>query len=143
VLLTPNTIYNGSLMLVPGSHRYFVSCAGTTPQDHYKSSLRRQEHGLPDHESMEFLVEQGGIDMPVGPAGSVLFFDCNTMHGSNSNISPQPRSNVFFVFNAVSNAVVAPFSGMKPRPDYIAARDDFTPISPVSVEPSYSALQTA
>ena len=30
----------------------------------------------------------------TGKAGSVLFFDCNLMHGSSSNISPLPRRKV-------------------------------------------------
>jgi ectoine hydroxylase len=44
------------------------------------------------------------------------------MHGSSSNISPYPRSNVFLVFNSVENRLAEPFSGQKPRPDYIASR---------------------
>ncbi|HZG79475.1 MAG TPA: phytanoyl-CoA dioxygenase family protein, partial [Brevibacillus sp.] len=69
------------------------------------------------------LVEKHGIDTMTGPAGSVVLFDCNTMHGSNSNISPLPRSNVFMVYNSVENKLVAPFSGQQPRPDYIATRE--------------------
>jgi len=45
------------------------------------------------------------------------------MHGSNGNITPFPRSNVFFVFNAVSNRVGKPFGNQPPRPDYICTRD--------------------
>ncbi|MFQ5599830.1 MAG: ectoine hydroxylase, partial [Candidatus Krumholzibacteriia bacterium] len=57
----------------------------------------------------------------------VVFFDCNAMHGSNGNITPYPRSNVFFVYNSVENALVEPFGGLEPRPEYIASRD-FRPI---------------
>ncbi|KKB38323.1 ectoine hydroxylase [Bacillus thermotolerans] len=123
ITLTENTPYNGPLMLVPGSHKRFVSCVGETPEAHYESSLRKQEYGVPDRESLTELVEEGGIVAPTGPAGSVILFDCNIMHGSNSNISPSPRSNVFFVFNSVENKLVDPFSGQEPRPSYIAARD--------------------
>lgn len=128
VLLDDNLPYNGSLMLVPGSHKTFISCVGETPDDHYKQSLRRQEYGVPDHESLTQMVEQSRIDMPVGRKGSVLMFECNTMHGSNSNITPYPRRNVFMVYNSVTNRLVDPFSGKKPRPEYIATR------KPVKIE---------
>ncbi|MES8739290.1 phytanoyl-CoA dioxygenase family protein, partial [Cutibacterium acnes] len=32
ITLTDNTVYNGSLMVIPGSHKYFVSCVGETPE---------------------------------------------------------------------------------------------------------------
>ncbi|MFC4076835.1 ectoine hydroxylase [Salinithrix halophila] len=128
ILLTDNHSYNGPLMLIPGSHNYFVSCVGETPEDNYKSSLKKQELGVPDNESLTWLVEQGGISTATGPAGSLLLFECNTMHGSNGNITPLPRSNVFFVYNSVENALVEPFSGLKPRPDFIANRNPETPV---------------
>ncbi|MGG1599402.1 ectoine hydroxylase [Paenibacillus naphthalenovorans] len=122
IALEDNSYFNGPLMVVPGSHRTFVTCVGETPEDHYRSSLRRQEYGVPDQTSLTELVRQGGIEAPVGKAGSILLFDCNLMHGSSSNISPMPRSNVFLVYNSTENRIVDPFSGQKPRPDYIAAR---------------------
>lgn len=127
IALSDNYSFNGPLMVVPGSHRYFIPCVGETPENHYEQSLRKQECGVPDEESLTRLVEEGGIDVPTGPAGSLLLFDCNTMHGSNSNISPYPRSNVFMVYNSVENAIVEPFSAVKPRPEYIASRN-FKPI---------------
>lgn len=126
ITLTENTPYNGPLMLIPGSHKRFVACVGETPEAHYEKSLRKQEYGVPDQDSLTLLAEQGGIVAPTGPAGSVILFDCNIMHGSNSNITPQPRSNVFFVFNSVENKLVEPFSGQKPRPSFIASRDKET-----------------
>jgi ectoine hydroxylase len=72
--------------------------------------------------TMEWLVERYGLVQPKGPAGSVLLFDCNLMHGSNGNISPYPRSNAFFVYNSVENAPRWPFSGQKPRPWYLGER---------------------
>ena len=132
ILLTANTPYNGPLMLMPGSHRHYVACVGETPEEHYKQSLRAQEYGVPDHDSLTWLAGQGGIEAPTGPAGTVIVFDCNMMHGSASNITPYPRSNAFIVYNAVSNALEAPFGPAVPRPDFIAARGDVAPVSPVS-----------
>ena len=129
VLLTDNHEYNGPLMLMPGSHKTFVTTIGETPEDHYRQSLRRQEIGVPDDESLTRLYERGTIATPKGRAGSVVVFDCNTMHGSASNITPLPRSNAFFVFNAVSNRLEAPFGEMAPRPEFVAARADTTPIT--------------
>lgn len=137
VLLTDNDASNGPLMLIPGSHRQFVACVGETPEDNYRQSLRRQEIGVPDPVSLRLLAEQGGIRTVVAPAGSVVFFDCNVLHGSAGNISPWPRNNVFMVYNSVSNALVDPFHGLKPRPEHIAARGEPEALTPL--EPAHQA----
>lgn len=131
VLLTENTPHNGPLMLMPGSHRHYIACVGQTPDDHYKQSLKKQEYGVPDDASLEFLARSGGIAAPVGPAGTVILFDCNMMHGSASNITPLPRSNAFVVFNAISNRVEAPFGPERPRPEFIATREGVKVVEPV------------
>ena len=127
IALTENLDTNGPLMIMPGSHRTFVACPGETPADHYKKSLKKQEIGTPDPDSLAALAEKHGIEQFAGPAGSATMFDCNCMHGSNSNITPFSRSNVFAVFNSVENALVEPFAAPSPRPTFIAARD-FTPV---------------
>ncbi len=132
--LTPNYAVNGPLMLMPGSHRSYVACVGATPEDHYKQSLKKQEYGVPDQASLTELAERGGIEVPTGPAGTAVLFDCNTMHGSNSNISPYPRRNVFFVYNSVENQLQAPFCGLTPRPEHIATRSTVEPLDPLPGE---------
>ena len=122
VLLDDNHAYNGALMLLPGSHRHYVRCVGRTPDDHFKSSLRKQEYGVPDRGSLTWLWERCGVAMPTGPAGSVLMFESNTMHGSGSNITPMSRRNVFIVFNALENRLREPFGGTAPRPEFVATR---------------------
>ncbi|MCA6103968.1 ectoine hydroxylase [Bradyrhizobium sp. WSM 4400] len=124
VLLAENTPDNGPLMLMPGSHRVFLTCIGATPEDHYRTSLKKQEYGVPDRQSLTELAHRHGIVAPTGKAGTVVIFDCNTMHGSNGNITPFPRANAFFVYNAVSNRLQAPFGVKKPRPSFVAARSD-------------------
>jgi ectoine hydroxylase len=131
ILLAENTPHNGPLLLIPKSHRTYVSCVGETPDDHYRASLRRQEYGVPDQDSLAALVRENGIDAVTGKPGTVVIFDCNTIHGSNGNITPLPRANVFLVYNAVSNRLVAPFGGPAPRPEFLAART-VEPISPAS-----------
>lgn len=130
VLLAENTPNNGPLMLIPGSHRTFLTCVGETPEDHYRMSLKRQEYGVPDEDSLAELADRHGIVAPTGKPGAVVIFDCNAMHGSNGNITPFPRANAFLVYNAVSNRLVAPFGVDKPRPDFIAARAQAEPVVP-------------
>jgi ectoine hydroxylase len=134
VLLTDNNEFNGPLLLVPGSHMHYISCIGETPDDHYKASLKKQEVGVPDSMSLNFLIERRGIRAMKGAAGSVILFDCNTMHGSNSNISPYPRSNLFMVYNSVENRLANPRYGLTPRPDFIAARENVDALVPVETD---------
>jgi ectoine hydroxylase len=123
IALTDNTEHNGPLMVMPGSHTRFVACVGETPEDNYRSSLQQQEAGTPDEDSLSQLAAEFGIVAPKGLTGSVVFFDSNLMHGSNGNITPFARSNAFFVYNAVSNALQEPFAAAAPRPPHIAHRE--------------------
>jgi ectoine hydroxylase len=129
VLLAENTPHNGPLMLVPGSHRTFLTCVGETPEDHYRESLRKQEYGVPDDDNLAAMVHEHGIVAPTGKPGTVIVYDCNMMHGSNGNSTPLPRANAFIVYNAVSNRLVAPFGAPTPRPEFIATRT----IAPVRI----------
>jgi len=131
VFLTESHEFNGPLMLIPGSQETYIRCAGSTPENNYENSLRRQEYGVPTQEALEVLLEGKEIIAPKGPAGSVVFFDCNTMHGSNGNLSPTPRVNLFAVYNSVENAVVDPFCERLPRPEYLAERT-VEPIEPLA-----------
>lgn len=128
VLLTDNDALNGPLMLMPGSHRTFVACAGETPEDNHKTSLKRQEIGVPSQDSLTKMAQQFGVDYAAGRAGTVILFDCNTLHGSNGNITPFPRSNAFFVYNAWSNRVGAPYAAKAPRPAFLSSRDPQAPL---------------
>ncbi|MGO4615102.1 ectoine hydroxylase [Nocardia sp. 2YAB30] len=128
IALTDNYPINGSLMVMPGSHRTFVPCLGSTPAEHYRESLQEQEIGVPTTEDITSLAKQYGISQFTGRAGSALLFDSNLMHGSSNNITPFPRSNIFLVFNSVENTLVEPFAAPAPRPGYIGSRD-FTPLS--------------
>lgn len=123
VALTPNYVHNGSLMLIPGSHRTFVPTGGATPAGHYRTSLRQQEVGVPDPASLTTLVEHAGdIAVVTGAPGSAVVFDCNVMHGSTANMTPFPRTNLFVVYNSVENALQDPFAGTQARPPFVATR---------------------
>ncbi|WP_326691287.1 MULTISPECIES: ectoine hydroxylase [unclassified Streptomyces] len=127
IALTENYDTNGGLMIMPGSHKTFLGCAGETPKDNYKKSLQMQDAGIPSDESLTKFADAHGIKLFTGKAGSATWFDCNCMHGSGDNITPYPRSNVFIVFNSVENEAVEPFAAPVRRPEYIGARD-FTPV---------------
>ncbi|KEP67825.1 ectoine hydroxylase [Thioclava dalianensis] len=131
VLLTDNSALNGPLMLIPGSHKSFIGCHGETPDANHKTSLKQQEVGVPSRDVLERLASEAGIDAATGPAGTVIFFECNTLHASNGNVTPDPRSNAFFVYNAISNQPCAPFAAAKPRPEFLANRGAAQPLSPL------------
>ena len=122
VFLTESHEFNGPLMLIPGSHETFIRCAGSTPDKHYEQSLRKQQYGVPTQEALQLLLEDKEIAAPKGPAGSVVFFDCNIMHASAGNLSPMPRVNLFAVYNSVENGVGEPFCDQPSRPEYLAER---------------------
>lgn len=134
IALTDNTPFNGPLMLIPGSHKTFVPCVGRTPEDNYQSSLKKQELGVPNNRDLAAMADQHGIKAPTGPAGSLIIFECNTLHASNANMSPWPRSNLFFVYNSVENQLQAPFCGNKPRPDFLGNRNSTEALVPVTSE---------
>ncbi|MDO9524133.1 MAG: phytanoyl-CoA dioxygenase family protein, partial [Gemmobacter sp.] len=122
---------NGPLMLIPGSHKTFVACAGETPEKNHESSLKKQEVGVPSQDSLTKMAQTHGIDYAAGSAGTVILFDSNTLHGSNGNITPSARSNAFFVYNAWSNRVQAPFAAKAPRPAFLSELD---PKAPIKIE---------
>lgn len=135
VFLEPNLAANGCIMVMPGSHKDFVTCPGETPERNWETSLKAQQVlGTPSHEHLAYLSDKCGIVYAEGNPGDVLFFDCNLMHGSHNNISPLGRCNMFFVYNAVSNALGTPTGAPTPRPEHIATRDPewVRPIQPVS-----------
>ncbi len=136
IALCENNEFNGSLMLIPGSHLNFVPCIGATPDEHYRKSLVLQQIGTPPSEHLDRLIAQRALTMPTGPAGSVVVFDCNTLHASYENLSAQPRINAFFVYNACSNALQAPYAATHPRPTFVAAR----PSAQNACEPMTEAL---
>lgn len=131
IVMTDNNEFNGPLMLIPGSHKQFIPCVGRTPEDNYKESLKIQDLGVPDNSSLTQLMDKNGIEAPKGPAGSLIIFECNTLHGSNANMSCWPRSNLFFVYNSVHNTLTEPFCGNKPRPEFLANRKNWDPLKPV------------
>lgn len=131
ISMTDNYSFNGPLMIMPGSHKKYISCVGGTPDENYKSSLVMQGAGTPDKDTLTRFANEYGIDVLEGKAGGAVMFDSNCMHASNGNVTPFARSNVFIVFNSVENTLEEPYAAQVPRPEFIGSRD-FTPVSPSS-----------
>ncbi len=123
IFLTGNTPYNGPLFVIPGSHQYYVSCAGETPENHFRVSLKKQYYGSPDESALEQLLAGKQIKGCFGEPGDMLIFDGNIMHGSPDNISHIPRTNLFLAYNSCENPPQEPFCGMKRRPGFLANTD--------------------
>ncbi len=124
--LTDNYSFNGPLMIMPGSHKRYISCVGGTPEDNYRKSLIMQGAGTPDRQTLSDFADEYGIDVLEGAAGGAIMFDSNCMHASNGNVTPFSRSNIFIVYNSVENTCVEPFAAPKPRPEFVGSTD-FTP----------------
>lgn len=139
LMLTDNNEFNGPLMLIPGSHDYFVPAVAETPDQNWKDSLKAQRVGVPEEEDLAWLAERGGITAPKGPPGSLLLFECNTLHASNRNMSPWPRTNLFFVYNSINNGLGEPYCGQKPRPEFLATRSNVEPLD--MVDETFQPLQ--
>lgn len=124
VTLTENNPHNGPLMLVPGSHHWYLPTLGATPEHYWEQSLKQQTQGVPEAQDLRRMIEAGGIHPCQGGTGTLILFEGNTLHASGDNLSPWPRSNLFFVFNSVENRLQAPFAAREPRPEWIATRRD-------------------
>jgi ectoine hydroxylase len=108
--------FNGPLMFIPGSHKLGVLDAA------HDIATTSYPLWVINNDTIEKLVERGGIVAPKGPAGSMILFHGCLVHASTSNLSPWNRVSVYLSLCAVSNHI-----RRFKRPGYIAHRD-FTPI---------------
>lgn len=123
IMLTENNEFNRPLYVIPGSHKQYVSCSGSTDKKNYTSSLKMQQAGVPHTETMRKILHNRAIKSVQGMPGTVVFHECNLMHGSPDNISGMPRTILMIVYNSCDNALVKPFSYQSPRPKYLRNPD--------------------
>lgn len=129
ILLDRNTEANAALMIMPGTHRYFLQAEPYSQENSTKgeAALRLKTGPILGDHILPNLANKYGIRYCKGEPGDVVVFDCATLHGSHTNISPWPRQNVFFVYNAVSN-ILNPEGGYDDkalvRPEHIACRSE-------------------
>ncbi len=113
------TEFNGALMFIPRSHKAGVIEAGHDVQ------TTSYPLWTIDNDTIARLVDEGGLVSPKGPAGSIVMFHCNLVHGSPSNMSPFDRTIVYLSLCHVDNHI-----RQFKRPEWIAHRD-FAPIEPL------------
>ena len=123
IMLTENSEFNGPLYVIPGSHEVYVCCSGSTDQKNYTRSLKKQQAGVPHTETMKQILQNRTIKSIQGKPGTVVFHECNLMHGSPDNISGMPRTILMMVYNSCDNALLKPFSYQSPRPGYLRNPD--------------------
>lgn len=120
-----NTASNGALMVIPKSHKKYVSCPKPNAHSDASSNFADQKEGLPDKTAIDILSGSSNknIKMLECDEGDLVLFDCNLMHVSGANVSSVKRTNLFFVINSVDNMLEQPYIGVKPRPEEMGARE--------------------
>ncbi|WP_330333102.1 phytanoyl-CoA dioxygenase family protein [Streptomyces sp. NBC_00536] len=111
--------FNGPVIFLPGSHR-----SGLV-RDSRTAEARSAQHLDPDDialtpDQLSALVAERGMVSPKGPAGSLVFFSPEIVHGSAPNMSPFPRRLLITTYNDTANLPSWPG---EPRPDYVVCRD--------------------
>lgn len=123
IMLTENTEFNGPLYVIPGSHKVYVSCTGITQKKNHFQSLKMQKAGVPKPDTINQVLQNRDIKAIHGKPGTVVFHECNLIHGSPDNISGDPRALLMVVYNSNQNKLVKPFCGLSPRPHYLRNPD--------------------
>lgn len=124
------TEFNGPVCLVPGSHQdgmLSVSAQGgnDTSQPAWMSNLTVGLKYALSNQQVADQVNKRGMVAPKGPAGSLLLFHGNMVHGSGTNISPFARHVCLLTYCCVDNLPRRKGAGQ--RPDFLVARD-FAPL---------------
>jgi ectoine hydroxylase len=128
--------FNGPMIFLPGSQKegvIDVSAQETLPAGYQNdpawiTNLTATLKYSLNQKIVARLVEQYGMVAPKGPAGSVLFFHGNIVHGSAANMSPFARNLVLVTFNHHENI---PIPTKEPRPEFLASRD-YRPVEPLA-----------
>ena len=124
IALDENHLGNGPLTVLPGSHKWFWSAPKNQEPISAQKEFAEQTEGVLADSDIKYISSMCGC-LPTKiflKPGDLLIFDCNLLHASSENHSGDRRSNLYFVFNAKSNALTQPFSSKKERPEYMAHR---------------------
>jgi ectoine hydroxylase len=93
---------------------------------HREGLVEEVEYGF-DATRMKALSERYRAEAPLGPAGSVIFFDAVTLHASPTNISTKERTLTFVTYNRVDNH---PPEFDDAHPEFVSSRD-YSPLEVV------------
>ena len=118
---------NGPIAIIPGSHERVIDVAGLqhnpagyADREAWVKNLTAEINYAVPRETVAALVRERGMHVPKGPAGSVLFFHPNVVHGSASNISPADRALALITYNSFN---ILPTRTTGRRPDFLCSRD--------------------
>jgi ectoine hydroxylase len=118
--------FNGPLLFIPGSQQEGVidpsatsgRPAGYEDKPDWVSDLTADLKFTIHRSTLERLVKKHQIVAPKGPAGSVLLFHPNVVHGSTQNMSPFDRTLTIVTYSSIGNV---PQNVV--RPDFLVSRD--------------------
>ncbi|MGA5227105.1 MULTISPECIES: phytanoyl-CoA dioxygenase family protein [Streptomyces] len=127
VFLDEVTEFNGPVVFLRGSHRLGSEASSRQQANQAGEHIDPHDYALSTGD-LSKLAEVHEMTSPKGPAGTVVFFHPEIMHGSAPNISPFPRDLLIVTYNASTNA---PRPVGEPRPEYLVGRD-VTPLVPNS-----------
>lgn len=88
VMLTDNTLHNGSMCLLNKSHHLFVAC---------------QQAGGPSQEALARLLGFGGVTNAYETAGTLVICDSNLMCGATQSTVRSKRAIAMFSYNSMEN----------------------------------------
>lgn len=151
IFLDDVTELNGPVFLVPGSHREgVIEPFAQDPNDNalmldaysnspaWISNLTATLKYTIDQQVLAELISRYGTVAPKGPAGSVLFFHSNLVHGSGTNISPRNRVLSLITYNSVKNVPRFPENR---RPEFLAS-SDARPLEPLEQGADMAAISS-
>lgn len=133
VFLDEVTEFNGPMLMIPRSHKEGVievesinELAVGVGEHHLQyrnspawiSSLTAKLKYSVSKQIVSRLASENGIASAKGPAGSVLLFHPNLVHGSSPNMSPYDRNIVVITYNSVENV---PPASSNPRPEFLVS----------------------
>lgn len=129
------TEFNGPMFMVNGTHKEGVLSSRTlesAPEGYGDSPawISNLTADLKYSIGKEIVAEMAGryrLSSAKGPAGSVLFFHPNLLHGSTPNMSPFDRQIAIVTYNSVENL---PGPVEKRRPWFLVS-EDCAPLEPV------------
>lgn len=125
VFLDEVSEFNGPVVFLRGSHRLGSEGSSRRRADQAAEHIDPHDYALSPGD-LSRLAKAHEMTSPKGPAGTVVFFHPEIMHGSAPNISPFPRDLLIATYNASTNA---PRPAGEPRPEYLVGRD-VTPLVP-------------
>lgn len=139
VMLDDATEFNGPLMVLAGSHAegripvepVAPAAAGSADGPAWVKNLTVDlKYALP-HRLVRELALRYPITSVKAPAGSVLFFHPNLVHGSADNMSARDRRFILVTYSRMDNTLRPVPS---PRPEFLSNRN------PIAVEPAHDAV---